>query len=103
MTTFTRVCFPIKDHPWPALRYDVREVVRENRYCYCYISLFVAGRCGGVGGTDVLPKKCHYLNPELGTWDQMDMENERQRVKYMRKLSISIETRGWANMSSVKS
>ena len=32
--------------------------------------------CGGEG-SDVLPKKCHSLNPDLGTWEQTDMEHDR--------------------------
>ena len=31
LETFTRVCFPIKTQPWPDLRFDVREVMREER------------------------------------------------------------------------
>ena len=33
--------------------------------------------CGGKG-TDVVPDKCHSLNPDLGTWNQIEMENERK-------------------------
>ena len=32
--------------------------------------------CGGEG-TDVVPQQCHSLNPELGTWDQIEMDKHR--------------------------
>ena len=32
--------------------------------------------CGGEG-TDVVPMKCHSLDPELGTWDEIDMAEDR--------------------------
>ena len=32
--------------------------------------------CGGQG-TDVVPMKCHFLNPELGTWEEIDMAEDR--------------------------
>ena len=44
LMTFTRVCFPIQDHPWADLEDDVREVVRENRYCYISCDFCQTGR-----------------------------------------------------------
>ena len=41
LTTFTRVCFPIQDHPWPDLVDDVREVVRGKRNCCQSLTRFV--------------------------------------------------------------
>ena len=44
LTTFRRVCFPIQDHPWADLEDDVREVVREKRYCYISCDFCQTGR-----------------------------------------------------------
>ena len=63
LTTFRRVCFPIQDHPWPDLEFDVREVVRENRNpvsFQCFFHSQVNDKyitiCRGKGEDDVLKK-----------------------------------------------
>ena len=51
LTNFTRVCFPIKDHPSPDLAGSVREVVRETQYdiVCCNLNLFSSNHCFSLG------------------------------------------------------
>ena len=89
LTTFTRVCFPLKDHPWPDIEFRMREVVRENRNpfsCQCFFHSQVNDKyitiCRGKGEDDVPKKLCFSLDPDLGTWNQIEMEKERKAAGY---------------------
>ena len=57
LTNFSRVCFPIENHPWPDLKLSVREVVRDKHIL----------QCGGAAD-DSVKISCYYLDPDQGQW-----------------------------------